>query len=214
MLTSCDCLRQATGTVTDKTTGRPVGFAQVAILGSNNSTTTDSLGNFHLRIINSGLQCYCKPKDKVTVSTPLYLTDTFSLKKPQFKLQADTNSIKKFIDPKGDFMSKWIYFDLKETIKLKVIHHIKASIECGKIETASITIGTTLSGDTIRIIELCNTKKDFNKDDIVVVIPSTRPEFQIEHPRIFVQGTQGVLRPGPYDLEVLRTTYGTIQNNR
>jgi hypothetical protein len=211
LLASCDCLRQATGTVTDKTSGRPVQFAQVALLGSNNSTTTDSLGNFQLGIINSGLQCYCKPKNEVTVSAPLYLTDTFSLKKSQFKLQADTNSIKKFFDSKDDFMGKWIYFDLKDTLKLKVIHHVMASVDCGTFETASITIGTTQTGDTIRVLELCNTKKNFSKDDIIIVVPAQRPEFQTTHTRVFIQSTQGVLRPGPYDIEVLNTTYGRIE---
>lgn len=213
-LTSCDCLRLVTGTVADKTTGRPVGYAEVTIIGSNNSTITDSLGNFHLPIINSGLQCYCKPKDKVSISAPLYLRDTFSLKKAQYKLRADTNNINKFFDPKNDFIGKWIYFDLKETIKLNVIQHITASAECGILATASITIGTTQTGDTIRVLELCNTKKAFKKDDLVIVIPAKKPEFQVTHTRVFLQGTQGPLRPDPFDTQVLKTTYGTIQNNR
>lgn len=213
-LTSCDCFRGVTGTVIDQTTGRPVGFAKVTIVGSNNSSMTDSLGVFRLRIINSGLQCYCKPKDNVTISAPLYVTDTFSLKKSQFKLQVDSTNIKKFFNPEDDFESKWIYFDLQETIKIKIIHHITASVDCGTLATASITIGTTQSGDTIRVLELCNTKKDFKKDDIVIVIPAKKPNFQVIHTRVFVQGTQGQLKPDPYDTQVLKTTYGTLQNNR
>jgi hypothetical protein len=56
----------------------------------------------------------------VTISSPLYLTDTFKLNKSEYKLQAETTNIKKFNDPKYDFESKWIYFDLQETIKLKI----------------------------------------------------------------------------------------------
>ena len=213
-LTSCDCLRQVSGTVLDKTTGRPVGFAEIKILGGNNSTTTDSFGNFHLRVLNSGLQCYCKSKNKVTISSPLYLTDTFKLNKSQYKLQADTNNIVKFIDPKNDFMGKWIYFDLQETIRLKIIQHITASVDCGTLATASITIGTTQTGDTVRVLELCNTKKDFKKDDLVIVIPAKKPDFQVTHTRVFVQGTPGQLKPDTYDTQVLRTTYGILPNNR
>ena len=98
-LTSCDCLRQVTGTVLDKATGQPVTFAEVKILSTNKSSTTDSLGNFKLSFINSGLQCYCKPKYKVSISSPLYFTDTFTLNKSQYKLKADTNNINTFIDP-------------------------------------------------------------------------------------------------------------------
>ena len=214
ILTACDCYKQVVGTVTDKTTGRPVGFAQVTILGSSNASTTDSLGNFHLSIINSGLQCYCKPKDKISISSSFYLTDTFSLNQSQYKLQADTNHFKKFFDPKNNFMNKWIYFNLFETIELKVIHHTPVTIDCGGgIETFSITIGTIQSGDTIRVLETCNKSKDFKSDDVLSVVPIDKPKGDYVHPGVFVQGYPGPLRPQLFDTLILKTTFGRTSKN-
>ncbi len=209
-LTSCNCFREVTGNVIDKITGQPIGFAKVTIVGSNNSLTTDSLGVFSLRI-NSGLKCYCKSKNNIAISAPLYITDSFSLKKTQFNLQADTANVKQFYDLKNNFENRWIYFDLKEIIKFKIIYHIPASVECGTLATASITVGTSHTGDTIRVLELCNTKKDFKKDDIVIVIPAKKEKFHVNHPRVFVQGRQGQLNPDLYDTQILMTTYGTIR---
>ena len=199
------------GTVIDKNTERPVNFASVSVLGTNNSTITDSLGKFHLSIIKSGLQCYCNAKEKITISSPLYLTDTFALNETKCKIQADTLYIKKFFDPKKDFMNKWVYFNLTDNIELKVIHHIPATMKCeGAILTYSITIGTINSGDTIRILELCNRTKDFNEDEIVYVMPTKIPSENYTNPRVFVQGYQGQLKPQQFDTMVLKTTYGII----
>ncbi len=71
--------------------GKPIRFAEVKMLGSNHTTETDSLGSFQLWIVNSGLQCYCKSRNKATISSPFYLTRTFKLNKTEYKLQAETN---------------------------------------------------------------------------------------------------------------------------
>jgi len=211
VLASCDCYRGVSGTVIDNTTGRPISFAFVQIVGNKNNTTTDSLGRFNLNIINSGFQCYCKPKNKVTIASAFYFSDTFHLNQSVFKLQADTSHIRKFFDPRNDFMGKWSYFNLADTIELKVIHHIPATMKCeGGVETYSITIGTIQSGDTIRVLELCNASKDFNKGDKVLVIPGMKPEGYYIHPGVFVQGYVGPLRPSDDDTLVLKTTYGTL----
>ncbi len=94
-LTSCDCYRIVIGTVIDKDTRQPTSAAQVTEVGSKNVTITDSLGNFQLRVINSGLQCACNPKNKISISSPLYLIATFKLNKSPFKLQSNTMNITK-----------------------------------------------------------------------------------------------------------------------
>jgi hypothetical protein len=151
---------------------------------------------------------------KINISSPFYLTDTFTLSGTPFRLKADTNHIKKFFEPTNDFMSKWTFFNLKDTIKFKIIYHIRASVDCGTLASASITIGITQTRDTIRVLELCNTKKDFKKDDLVIVVPAKKPDFQVTHTRVFIQGTQGPLKPDIYDTQVLRTTYGTLLYNQ
>ena len=93
-LTSCDCYRIVIGKVIDKQTKLPISAAKITVIGSNNSTTTDSLGFFVLRIMNSGLQCACKPNNKIIITNSQYLTDTFKLNKSPFKMQTNIFNIK------------------------------------------------------------------------------------------------------------------------
>jgi hypothetical protein len=122
------------------------------------------------------------------------------------------NYIKNQFDTSKDFMNSWIYFNLNDTIELKIIHHISATMDCNRdIKTFSITIGTIQSGDTIRVLELCNRRKGFNLGEKVFLIPSFNPEEYYTHPGVFVQGYQGQLRPSYYDTKILKTTYGILK---
>ena len=123
-----------------------------------------------------------------------------------------SNYKKNQFDPARDFENSWIYFSLTDTVELNIIHHIKATMDCDRdIKTFSITIGTTQSGDTIRVLELCNRSKNFNLGEKAFIIPSEKPKEFYTHPGVFVQGSEGQLRPGPYDTEILKTTYGVIK---
>jgi len=138
-----------------------------------------------------------------------------NLTKRKFKSSiVGKDTFKLELDSANDFMNKWVYFDLDKPTKLKVISHMTAGVDCGTIATASITIGTTENGDTIRVFELCNTKKIFVDNDMVVVTPAKKPDFGVIHPRAFVQSTQGQLLPFPFDLSVLKTTYGIIEKEK
>lgn len=123
-----------------------------------------------------------------------------------------SNYFKNQFDPSKDFMSSWIYFNLTDTIELKIIHHIPATMDCNDdIKTFSITIGTIQSGDTIRVLELCNRAKNFNFGYKVYIIPDDQPKEYYTHPGVFVQGYQGQLRPSYYDTKILKTTYGVLK---
>jgi hypothetical protein len=115
-------------------------------------------------------------------------------------------------DPSTDFMSSWIYFNLTDTVELNIIHHIKATMDCDSdTKTFSITIGTMQSGDTIRVLELCNSSKNYNLGEKLFIIPSEKPKEFYTHPGVFVQGSAGQLKPGPYDTKILKTTYGILK---
>ncbi|WP_294733869.1 hypothetical protein [uncultured Flavobacterium sp.] len=111
----------------------------------------------------------------------------------------------------NDYESNWVYFDLDKPTKIRVISHQLAGVDCGNIVTASVTIGVTNSNDTIRVFELCNTQKNFSITESVMVTPAKRPSFNIIHPNMFIQTKEGELLPHPYDIQVLLTTYGTIE---
>ena len=211
-LTACDIYRNINGTVIDKNNKWSIPAATVTLIGTNNSTETDSTGNFNLQIVKKSLRYISKSKDIITISSPFYLTDTFSLNESKFKLQPDTAFIKKVFDPKNNFRNKWIYFNLNQTIKLHVLDHFLATMKCSNdIKTFSITIGTILSGDTIRVLELCNESKNFNKADTVYVVPVVKPDKHYTHPGVFVQSYQGMLRPSINDTTILKTTYGELK---
>jgi len=95
---------------------------------------------------------------------------------------------------------KWQYFTLKDTIRGQVLFHAKGTVACGVLATASVTIIKTTS-DTIRVLELCNTKKDFKRSRFVKVESAKRPPFS-------------VILPGDdknFDCLVIKTCYGTVR---
>lgn len=113
-----------------------------------------------------------------------------------------------------DYKDSWIYFDLHEPTELKIISHQLAGVGCGNIATASVTLGVTKANDTIRVFELCNTEKDFPVNENVIVEPAKRPSFNVMHPRMYIQYENGNLLLHPFDIKVLKTTYGTIERKK
>ena len=106
---------------------------------------------------------------------------------------------KKFEDLKNKCQGSWQYFTLEETTIGQVLFHEKAYFLCGVIATASLTIIKTSLGDTIRVLELCNTNKEFKKTNFVKVTPNHNPDFGVSIPK---DKTFGCL--------VKKTCYGTV----
>lgn len=202
-LTSCDCYQRVAGTVVDKETGNPL--QGVTVYNKKRGlvkTTTDTTGHFELTSISGGFRC---PPMTVIAELKNYT-------KVKVKIPAGGQEIIKMpFDSLNGLLDKWQYFDLADTINLKIISHYLASSPCGTRATASMTIGTIENGDTIRVLELCNIKKNFNPNEIVKVIPARRPDFQVMHTRVFTQTTQGQLKPDDFDINILKTTYGKIE---
>ena len=79
----------------------------------------------------------------------------------------------------------WQYFDIEHSVTGMVISHEKPRSNCGYLISASITIVKIYFGDTIRVLELCNTEKTFLKGDIIKIEPAKKPEFDIDLPNQF-----------------------------
>ncbi len=70
VLISCDCYQQISGTIVDKSTGKPL--TGVCVYNQRKDwikTTTDSTGHFKLSAISGGFGC---PPMKVTVQAENY----------------------------------------------------------------------------------------------------------------------------------------------
>jgi hypothetical protein len=110
-------------------------------------------------------------------------------------------SKEKILTPNYKCRDNWQYFSLHDTLTGQVIFHAKAIVLCGVLATASLTIIKTGS-DTIRVLELCNSNKDFKKSRFVKVKPEERPSF-------------GVILPVDnkyYDCNIRKTCYGKVQS--
>ncbi len=122
-LSSCDCLRQTTGTVVDKSTKFPLTDAIVSLTTMNIITSTDSMGKFRLTYIQNGMKCYCKSKQELVITKNDYLTTKAKVGKDsiildsintfeKFKLELDNYA--KILDsttmpaPCGEYVLKYI----------------------------------------------------------------------------------------------------------
>ena len=101
--------------------------------------------------------------------------------------------------------SKWTYLKMEKSIIGSIVYYEQPTVLCGTVATASVALVKTDIGDTIRILFLCDTKKDFNTPpsfkpgERVSVIPGEDPTFRIDiHPL------------DPEACRLLTTYFGTI----
>jgi hypothetical protein len=104
----------------------------------------------------------------------------------------------------------WEYFVLEKEISVKIIRHLPSQAICGNLAFASVTIVKTQEGDTIRILDLCNTL-DYNENETIKVLPQEKPQFNVMFPYIKIQNpTTKELEIVKTDKRVLKTTYGLL----
>lgn len=124
----------------------------------------------------------------------------------------DTTKTMKRSDLKlNDFSYKnnWNYFILTDTIEATILEYLPAGVSCGVIASASLTIVKTDYGDTLRIITLCNTSEEFKIGQIVMVIPISKPNFNVVTPiSLNLNPTSNEFEPSMFDLTVFKTTWG------
>lgn len=104
----------------------------------------------------------------------LILTFTFTLSYSTF---AQTNEEQN----KGfKCQQSWKYRNLEKSTKGTIIFHKKPSLSCGIMSVASVSIIKTDNGNIIRVLELCNTEKDFPAGSYVYIEPESKPSFHVD----------------------------------
>jgi hypothetical protein len=94
---------------------------------------------------------------------------------------------------------------------VKIIDHKPAFAFCGVLATASMTIVETEKGDTIRVLDLCNTLDIYKKGQTLKVIPEDKPPFGVSLPFTFKQNTQTKeYEYTGFDITVVRTAWGSL----
>lgn len=95
----------------------------------------------------------------------------------------------------------WTYFELGHTVSGQIIEHHRAIAHCGVLATASLTIVKTDHGDTLRVLDMCNTSRGFKKGQSVKINPDKKPPFSLSLPP----------EASVFDEKVLRTTWGNLE---
>jgi len=72
----------------------------------------------------------------------------------------------------------WQYSILNDTLSGQLIIQQDIGHLCGNMAFGSNTIIKTRAGDTVRIIELCNSNK-FQTGSLVKIIPDNKPSFDV-----------------------------------
>ncbi|ASS49332.1 MAG: hypothetical protein A3D31_03590 [Candidatus Fluviicola riflensis] len=117
------------------------------------------------------------------------------------------------LEKPNDFSSekKWGYFQLETMITVKIIEHLPAFAECGVLATASMTIAETEKGDTIRILDLCNTLDIYKPGQIINVSPADKPPFGVSTPFTLKENpVTKELEPSEFDVKVVKTAWGNL----
>jgi hypothetical protein len=71
----------------------------------------------------------------------------------------------------NDCQKRWKILELTHQFQGKVLFHALASPSCGVLATGAVTIVQDNDGDTYRVIEYCNTDKNFAVGSSVIVRP-------------------------------------------
>jgi hypothetical protein len=82
--------------------------------------------------------------------------------------------------------TKWKYSNLNKVLNGSILYYEQPVVECGILSTASVALIRTEAGDTLRVLSMCDTKKDFNTapafklGERVKVTPSEKPSFRVD----------------------------------
>ena len=111
----------------------------------------------------------------------------------------------------SSYDKNWEFFELDETIEVRILMHLPSSGLCGTLAFASVSIVQTKDEKTFRILDLCNTT-EISKNKIVKIVPTKKPKFSVMLPsRTFINPKTGKIEQYELDKKTLKTTYVHIQ---
>jgi len=79
----------------------------------------------------------------------------------------------------NDCQKRWKILELNRHFTGKVLFHSTASPACGILATGAVTIVQSTDGNTYRIIEYCNTDKNFVVGSLVIVKPDKNAKIPL-----------------------------------
>lgn len=104
------------------------------------------------------------------------------------------------------------FIEIKSPFEMRILDYIPSG-ECGNRAFASNCIGITKEGDTIRVLSLCNTDTTFKINDMVIVIPRPKPNFEVAIAQHWINKNSHVYLSN-IQKRKLKTIYGTISLKR
>jgi hypothetical protein len=93
---------------------------------------------------------------------------------------------KQKLDALQQCQSQWKYENLEKSFTGSIIFFDQPAVMCGVVSTASVALIKKDNGDTVRVLTMCNIKKDFNTPpnlktgERVIVTSSGKPSFRID----------------------------------
>lgn len=111
----------------------------------------------------------------------------------------------------SSYDSSWIFFNLENTIDVKVIDHLKNQVHCGTVAVASVSLVIDEKGEIFRVLDLCNLS-DYKKDELIRLNPTDKPDFNVSLPyRVFLNPQTNKRERFELDKNTLNTTYAHIE---
>jgi hypothetical protein len=89
------------------------------------------------------------------------------------------------VDPLNQCQRHWKYKELESSFSGTVIFFDQPTVKCGVVSTASVALIKRDNGDTIRVLTICNNKKEFDSHSTfqpgekVTITPSEAPSFTV-----------------------------------
>ena len=109
------------------------------------------------------------------------------------------------------YKEKWKHFILNDTIEAKILNHQPADGSCGGYSFASMTIVLTKEGDTIRVIDMCNTSTGYKAGRTIRIAPAEKQNSTSMTPFTLTENVKTQrFEPNSLDLLVLKTTWGKL----
>lgn len=108
--------------------------------------------------------------------------------------------------------NKWYYFNLADTISVKVIDHLPLPASFGLL-SGSMAIAETQRGEIIRIIDPSN-GSSYRRGQMIKVAPASKPSFGSTGPLIVPESpVANKAGSSSFDLAVQKTTWGSLITN-
>lgn len=104
------------------------------------------------------------------------------------------------------------YVNISEPFKMRILVYVPVSGDIIRHSQASICIGIKEEMDTIRVLTLWGRDTTFKKNENVMVIPSKKPDYNVEFPIFFKveqKGEKFIIID--YDFKGIKTIFGDIK---